>query len=367
MTRPLVNEEGSPFFADLTTLHTLQERYPFTEAELEILVRCHELAEEQSFLVKLATASPYSVFFLPDYTAVDRVTWLEEHVLPAGFSHQLQSALVEQDAAPTSSLEQFLEGIANTGRNGPQESLRVLYRCVEGSIDPEAAVADLVVRLALATQLWHRPEVPETDVYVQEFQEYYHPTIHRITDHLRNFTNQKHEQRKETKSSHITSLTERIFLEWAEETFPLLYLTLTNLVESLLFHGLHANVEEETLTMRAKIALPELNLPSEIFTPSIVMPLPWMDPSLSGKVSFFLFLCRSFSTSCFPYHLPPFTLVLPIVFVLSRWAVVQSFGIRYIGLRRSDLCHDSHHCECCLGCLYQRTLACLSRYIRSYE
>ncbi|GAX23960.1 hypothetical protein FisN_26Lh017 [Fistulifera solaris] len=285
MTRPIMNEEGSPFFADLTTLHTLQERYPFTEAELEILVRCHEhlYAEEPSFLVKLATASPYSVFFLPDYTAVDRVTWLEEHVLPLGFSHQLHSALLQYADYIPSSLERFLEGIANTGRRVPQEALRVLYRCVEGSIDPEAAVADLVVRLALATALWHRPQVPETEVFVKEVQDDYQPTIHRITNHLRNFTNRTHEQRNETKSSHITSLTERIFIKWAEEMFPLLYLTLTSLVESLLFHGLHANVEESTMHANMALPLPELNLPSEIFTPSIVMPLAWIDPSLSGK------------------------------------------------------------------------------------
>ncbi len=312
MTRSQVNEESSPLFADLTTLHALQERYPFTEPELEILVRCHEQlrAEEQSFLVTLATASPYSVFFLPDYTAVDRVTWLEEHVLPAAFSHQLHTALLKADgeyALP--SLERFLESIANTGRRGPREALHVLYRCVEGSIDPEAAVADLVVRLALATQLWYRPEVPDTDVFVPEFQEYHQPTIHRMTDNLRNFTNQRHEQRNETKSSHITSLTEHIFIEWSEEMFPLLYLTLTSLVQSLLFHGLHANAEESTVHANMSLGLPEPNLPSEIFTPSIAMPLAWMDPSLSGKVSFGSWPVFQYYPTCFfPYRLAFFIL-----------------------------------------------------------
>ena len=78
---------------DIHKLRKLQERYPFTEEELEILVRCHEDETEQDFLLKFARASPYQFFFLPGDELKDRVNWIEDHILPPGFPNQLHAAI----------------------------------------------------------------------------------------------------------------------------------------------------------------------------------------------------------------------------------------------------------------------------------
>ncbi|KAL3907929.1 MAG: hypothetical protein SGARI_003302 [Bacillariaceae sp.] len=133
----------------LSQIHKLEERYPFNEEELEILVRCYDKIRDApeaggDFLENLALSSPYTYFFLPGDEMHDRVAWLENHILPMGFPSKLRAA-ISADAFVTyanegqdKNLERFLEGIADTGRRGPKEALRVLYEIV-GDDQMEAA------------------------------------------------------------------------------------------------------------------------------------------------------------------------------------------------------------------------------------
>ena len=122
----------------LSQIHKLQDRYPFSEEELEILVRCHGHLEnsEDDFLTKLAFSSPYAYFFLPGDEMKDRVTWLEDHILPMGFPSQLRAAISADpfvtyaSEGEDKSLERFIEGIADTGRRGPREALHILYNII---------------------------------------------------------------------------------------------------------------------------------------------------------------------------------------------------------------------------------------------
>ena len=85
-----------------------------------------------------------------------RVDWIEDLVLPAGFSSNLR-ATISTDAFVEYAnenvdrlLERFIEGIADTGRRGTKEALRVLFHLVG---DDEANPVDLVdvcFRLAVA-------------------------------------------------------------------------------------------------------------------------------------------------------------------------------------------------------------------------
>ena len=131
----------------LMTIHKLEERYPFNEEELEILVRCHDNIGESnkkcierdednpSFLVKLALASPYSYFFLPgDSPMRSRVNWIEEHVLPPGFSNELRAAMAcvpfveyANQGINDKPLERFVEGVACTGRPGKHAECRLVF------------------------------------------------------------------------------------------------------------------------------------------------------------------------------------------------------------------------------------------------
>ena len=79
-------------------IQKLEDRYPFSADELEILCRCHDTCLENAedkddFLMKLAKASPYKYFLLPGDEMRERVNWIENHVLPAGFANQLRAAM----------------------------------------------------------------------------------------------------------------------------------------------------------------------------------------------------------------------------------------------------------------------------------
>eukprot|EP00978_Attheya_sp_CCMP212_P017655 scaffold47311_cov37-Attheya_sp.AAC.4 len=83
----------------LTEIHELEGRYPFSEEEIEILLRCHKALKDDtsggqdSFVMKLAMCSPYATFFMPGNELRRRVDFLENHVLPSGFSSELRAAI----------------------------------------------------------------------------------------------------------------------------------------------------------------------------------------------------------------------------------------------------------------------------------
>ena len=146
-------------------INKLAERYPFTNEELEQLIRCHsallDTRNNDSFLTKIALSSPYSYFFLPGNEMRRRIELAEDKILPQGFGSCLRAAMSvdlfvecaneEQEMA----LERFLEGVADCGQRGHKEALRVIWDCCsylggfEDELKPELLV-DLCFRLAFA-------------------------------------------------------------------------------------------------------------------------------------------------------------------------------------------------------------------------
>jgi hypothetical protein len=227
--------------ASLTEIHELEGRYPFSEDEIEILLRCHKALKDgtgqDSFVMKLAMCSPYATFFMPGNELRRRVEFLENYVLPSGFSSELRAA-TSTDAfvnyanlGMERSLERFLEGIANTGRRGPHEALRVMYNivCDDGD-DNENAASDLI-ELAFALSVASNVLVSPTATVDQE------PNIlRRIQNFDSSFMVKSLLQVSDNRDGTTTPLTQKMFVEWAEDNMPLLASTLLTFVHRLIFH-----------------------------------------------------------------------------------------------------------------------------------
>lgn len=269
---------------DLTDIHKLEERYPFTEAELEILDRCHDhirdCKNDDDFLMKLATASPYSYFFVPGDEMRTRVTWIEDNVLPQGFANELRAAITSDafveyaNQGEDRSLERFIEGIADTGRRGPKEALRVLFNLVDQPRPEE--LADFCIRLAIASDALVAPSISEENVL--EKLEAMKASINGLAGSLYEFCKGKEP-------------TFNDFMNWSETQFPLLSTPLSMFVHNLLFHG------HEYPKGRLPYKEPRLEHASDIFSSQVrsasMMSLSFTAPEMGGKVSLNLEQCSS--------------------------------------------------------------------------
>jgi hypothetical protein len=211
-------------------LKKLCNRYPFSIEEMEILVRCHEAMSDESnkdgFLMKMALCSPFAYFFLPGDEMKKRVNYVEDFVLPLGFANEFRAAISadafvsyaneEQDIQ----LERFLEGVADTGRRGPKETLRVLYDVLPDH-DAEAIVG-LCYQLALASGILVEPAMDEKNL--QRKLAVMDEAIMSLVRSLK-------------ESSLGVEITKKEFIAWAERTAPMLSSTLSSFVHNLLFHG----------------------------------------------------------------------------------------------------------------------------------
>ena len=254
----------------------LQERYPFTADELEILCRCHDHLKNQGdqddFLMKLVQTSPYQFFFLPGDEMRSRVDWIESFILPPGFANQLRAA-VSMDSfvayanqGEGSSLEHFLEGVANTGRRGSKEALRFIYRLDQP--EPEGLV-DICVRLAVASDALVT-SILDKEATLQKLENWQSAT-ESMAQSLRKVCSDE------------TALTSTTFVEWAETTVPMLYAPLSTFVHNLLFHG------HPFPSPRLPYASPQLDVDSRVLPNAnhnpLLLTLSMTSASFSGKVS----------------------------------------------------------------------------------
>jgi hypothetical protein len=247
----------------LSEIHKLEERYPFNGEELEILIRCHDQIQEAAnnghhndFLEKLAFSSPYTYFFLPGDEMHQRVSWLEDHVLPMGFPNKLRAA-ISADAFVTyanegqdTNLERFLEGIADTGRRGPKEALRVLYEIVgDDQIDTAAFdLMDLVFRLSVATDAFVVPNIDKAMILgrLDNIDVKIDPLVQSLKDYC------LHEK------SNV--LSRKLFVQWAESNVPLLSAPLSTFIHRLIFR------DSPYPIARVPYSHPVLDHESSIFT-----------------------------------------------------------------------------------------------------
>lgn len=216
--------------SSLLEIKQLAERYPFSEDELEILLRGHRSlmddSNQDSFLMKLAMCSPYSYFFLPGEELRDRIAFVENSVLPMGFPNELRSSIAADpfvnyaNAHQDLSLERFLEGIADTGRRGPKEALRVIYRTIDEP-KPEELV-DQCFRMSIAAGVIVAPSIDKKSILarVNKAEDVIAPLVKGL---------------KEVCGEE--SLSQKVFLQWAEDKVPVLASTLSSFVHNLLFHG----------------------------------------------------------------------------------------------------------------------------------
>ena len=238
-----------------TQIHKLQERYPFNEEELEILVRCHDRIRDavnnDDYLMQLATSSPYTYYFLPGEEMKERINWLEDRVLPMGFPNKLRAAVSADpfvayaNEGEVKSLERFLEGIADTGRRGPKEALHILYEIVGDEPTAEELI-DLCFRLSVASGAMVVPNL-DKEACLQRIVD----AENKIRPLVRSLNNAKHKD---------GIITRKIFVEWAETTVPLLSAPFSTFVHRLLFHS------SPYPKARVPYSHPKLDNASDIFT-----------------------------------------------------------------------------------------------------
>lgn len=207
----------------------LEERYPFTADELEILCRCHDHLQNENdhddFLMKLARTSPYQFFFVPGDELRDRVNFIEDYILPAGFASQMRTAVtvdtfvIGSDPCVEKSLACFLEGVANAGRRGSKEALSFLYHLLRQP-EPEE-ITDICFRLMLASNALVTPTLDKS-VTLQQVEQM-QQAAGTLGQALRSACND--------------GMTLSAFIAWAEMNVPMLCAPLSMFVHNLLFHG----------------------------------------------------------------------------------------------------------------------------------
>lgn len=205
-------------------LERLQDRYPFSEPELEILLRssCSCASQQDGdFLLTLAQSSPYATFFLPGDEMRHRIEWLQEHVLPPHFSKRLGAAVCccSQDDGEEQCDEQacFLEGMSQaTGRRGVKDALSILYQ-----VGGDGDVVETACRLAVAAPALiaptFEPSLLERQVAGLE------PIVTGLNASLQSSSCEDHPDR-------------RAFVAWAERDYPQLAAALATFVHHLVFH-----------------------------------------------------------------------------------------------------------------------------------
>lgn len=262
----------------LTQIHKLEERYPFNEEELEILIRCFDQIDneknlQEDFLLNLALASPFSYYFLPGDELRDRVTWIEDHILPMGFASQFRAAISADpfvtyaSEGVNKSMERFIEGIADTGRRGPREALSVLYE-LAGDLPSAKELIEPCFRLAIACDALTAPSLDKRACIKQtnNIEIAIKPVVESLSSTCKD----------------QESIPKKGFLDWAEGTLPMLSSPLSTFVHSLIFHQIPFPES------RLPYAHPQLVHASDIFkdidSPLLVC-LSMISPRFSGKMS----------------------------------------------------------------------------------
>uniref|UniRef100_A0A7R9W6W9 Oxidation resistance protein 1 n=1 Tax=Pseudictyota dubia TaxID=2749911 RepID=A0A7R9W6W9_9STRA len=262
----------------LSQIHKLENRYPFDEQELEILLRCHAdllvTTKGGSFLNKLAHCSPYAFFFLPGDEIGNRVNLVETKILPPRFGEKLKEAIFA-DAFPQfanegeeKALETFLEGVADCGRRGPREALRVLFDCCNEENNAEVEVKELVdlcFRLSVASEIIVVPTVDDAALNARLNSG---SSSAALAKSLAEFSGTKETVSRST------------FIEWSNSMMPLFASALSTFVHNIIFHG------KQFPAGRTPYLRPTLDHASDIFESSdspLLFPLGCMTPKMGGK------------------------------------------------------------------------------------
>lgn len=261
----------------LANIKSLEDRYPFIEEELEVLVRFHDQLNKNEnnkddFLVTLAKAVPYSAFFLPGDEMKDRVNWLEDHILCMGFSSRLRCAITTDsfvdyaNQGQGKALERLIEGIADTGRRGNQEALRVTYDILDEDATPNDLV-ELCISMVIAADALVVPNLDKRATYKRLRDA--EPCILSMARSLTEYCENEDED-----------LCKRNFIAWVEAKFPGLASTLSTFTHNLLFHG-HPYPKT-----RVPYIAPEVSGASNIFrthTSPLMLALSFTHAGLGGK------------------------------------------------------------------------------------
>lgn len=254
------------------------EKYSFDESELEIILRCHksvvhskdQQVNDESFMSQLAHSFPYVYFFLPADEVQNRITLIENHILPGNFAEKFKKAILplKGDETEKETTEMMIKGIANCFKGDSDETLGVIFDCcsdTDGTADPKDII-QLCYKLSICSQVLVSPRIDQERILTLSRQSL---DFHGLTSSLSDMT--------KTKSKRVTKKT---FTDWGKKCVPHIGSTMAGFVYNLVFHG------KSSHSKVSPFMHPELLDSSNVFTESNsghLFAISCMSPDLGGK------------------------------------------------------------------------------------
>ena len=272
----------------MTSLQQIKEwseKYPFDEGELEIILRCRNSIsnptqgeDKVSFLNLLAHSFPYVFFFLPRDEIQNRISLVENHILPQGFGEKFKKAIfpIKGTESEAEATEVLINGVANCCKGDSKNTLGVIFDCCkrcDETADPEDIV-QLCYHLSIAAQVLVSPRINKPRILAVGKQNI---DLHGLTNSLSNMMASK------ARGSHHSKIrvTRQVCLDWGTKCVPHIGSTFSGFVHNLVFHG------KSTHSRVSPFSNPELLDSSQIFTDEhddSLFAISCMAPDLGGKV-----------------------------------------------------------------------------------
>jgi len=255
------------------------DKYQFDEGELEIILRCHnsivspkDQEDTESFLNLLAHAFPYVYFFLPCDEIQNRISLVENHILPKHFGEKFKKAIFHLKGTETEfeAIEILIQGVANCCKGDSEESLGVIFDCCS-SYNGTAAQQDIIqlcFQLSICSTVLVSPKIDEKRVLALAKQPM---DLHGLTDSLAMMSMMKGNRVDKQK-----------FIEWGKKCVPHIGSTIAGFVHNLVFHGKSSHSRSPSFENV------ELLDASSVFTENNagnLFAISCMSPDLGGKVS----------------------------------------------------------------------------------
>jgi hypothetical protein len=254
------------------------EKYHFDEGELEIILRCHnsvvspkEQEDKESFMSVLAHSFPYVFFFLPADEVQNRISLIENHILPKDFGEKFKNAILPLKGNETEkeTVEMMIKGISNCCKGDSEETLGLIFDCCsdsDGTVEAKDII-QLCYKLSICSQVLISPKIDRDHVLALSSQSL---DFHGLTTSLSYMTKAKNKK-----------VTKKTFIDWGKKCVPHIGSTMAGFVHNLVFHAKSSHSRISPFTN------PELLDSSKVFTEQNsgnLFAISCMSPDLGGKV-----------------------------------------------------------------------------------
>lgn len=266
----------------LQQINKWSKKYPFDEGEIEIILRCHDSVRSQeggSFLNVLAHSFPYVFFFLPNDEIQNRISLVENHILPKNFGNKFKRTVFPMiDSGDDSeAIELSIAGVAKSYKGDTMDTLGVIFDCCtdDGETAEPEDIITLCYQLSIASKVLVEPRIDEKRIIALAKQPLH---LHGLVSSLANM-----------KKSEGSKITKDMFVSWGLNCVPHIGSTMAGFVHHLVFHKRLSNFEHSPFSN------PEINDYSSIFTDASagnLFAISCMSPDLGGKWR------RIFSSEC---------------------------------------------------------------------